>query len=151
VWEVIEVHPGESLTLRDQLSHEVRLVHEILGSRTLLPRDAVLARVVEYGEVSLLCGLHPHILPPTEAGEVVRRARSRLRRKRAVPVERLRDEKLGRYLIARWEEAVDDLEPSRVLPLQLDGARGSEFPAPSAVLPEPEQLALDFKEEPGDS
>jgi hypothetical protein len=36
--------------------------------------------------------------------------RGRLRRKRAVPADRLRDEKTGRYLIARWEEGVDDLD-----------------------------------------
>ena len=82
---------------------------------------------------------------------MVRRARSRLRRKRAVPVERLRDAKMGRYLIARWEEAVEDLELRRVVLPPLEAACGSEFPAPSAVLPEPEQLALDFKEERGDS
>jgi hypothetical protein len=65
--------------------------------------------VVDYDAVSLLCGVHPRPLPPIHAAEVVRRARGRLRRKRAVPAERLRDEAFGRYLIKRWEEAVADL------------------------------------------
>jgi len=124
MWEVIEVQPGESLTLQDHLSGEVRFVHEIRGSETLVKRDTILVRVVEHGGVAVLCGLHPRALPPTEAAEVVRRARSRLRRKSAVPVERLQDEKLGRYLIARWEEAVEELYLRRKAPLQLQNTDG---------------------------
>jgi len=123
-WEVIDVEPGESVTLRDLLSNEERFVRERSGSRTLVVRDVLLGRVVDHEGVSLLCGAHPRPLPPMDAAEVVRRARGRLRRKRAVPVERLRDEAFGRYLIARWEEAVDDLDVrSEVLP-QLRNTEG---------------------------
>jgi hypothetical protein len=117
VWEVTEVEPGKGLTLHDLLSGETRDIREKSGSRTLVERDAVLGRVVDHGGVSVICGVHPRPLPPFDAAEVVRRARGRLRRKRAVPVERLRDGAFGRYLIRRWEEAVADLdERSSVVP-----------------------------------
>ncbi len=114
LWEVSEVEPGVGIALRDMLTDETRSVHEVSGSQTLVVRDVLLARIVDYDGVSLLCGSHPRPLPPVPAAEVLRRARGRLRRKRAVPVDRLRDESVGRYLIKRWEEAVDDLDLSYV-------------------------------------
>lgn len=113
VWEVTEADPGKTLTLRDLLSGETRCVLEAGASQMLVARDALLARVVDHDGVSLLCGAHPRELPPFDAAEVVRRARGRLRRKRAVPVERLRDEAFGRYLIRRWEESVAQLDEAR--------------------------------------
>ena len=110
VWEVVAVDPGKSLTLHDLLSGEERFVHESGASASLVLRDAVLGRVVDHAEGSFLCGMHPNPLPPWDATEVVRRARGRLRRRRKVPVGRLRDEAFGRYLIRRWEEAVDWLD-----------------------------------------
>jgi hypothetical protein len=110
VWEVEAAEPGKSVTLRDLLSGEQRHVREASASQTLVVRDAVLARVVDYEDVSLMCGAHPRPLPPLAAAEVVRRARGRLRRKRAVPVERLRDEGFGRYLIEAWEDEVAELD-----------------------------------------
>lgn len=127
VWEVIGVEPGKSLTLRDLLSNEERRVREVSGSRTAVVRDALLARVVDHEGVSLLCGSHPRPLPPVDAAEVVRRARGRLRRKRVVPVERLRDEAVGRYLIERWEDAVDELDLRAEMPLQLHNTDGDPF------------------------
>ena len=124
VWEVIGVESGKSLTLRDLLSHEERCVREASGSQTLVVRDALLGRVVDHEGVSLLCGAHPRPLPPVDAAEVVRRARGRLRRKRAVPVERLRDEAFGRYLIQRWEEAVEELDLRAAIPPQLHNTDG---------------------------
>lgn len=124
VWEVIGVEPGKSLTLRDLLSHEERCVREASGSQTVVLRDALLARVVDHEGVALLCGAHPRPLPPTDAAAVVRRARGRLRRKRDVPVERLRDEAFGRYLIARWEETVDELDLCAEIPPELHNTDG---------------------------
>jgi hypothetical protein len=92
------------------LTDEIRCVLEVSGSQTLVARDVLLARIVDYEGTSLLCGSHPRPLPPAPAAEVLRRARGKLRRKRAVPVDRLRDEAFGRYLIKRWEEAVDELD-----------------------------------------
>ena len=124
VWEVTEVEPGEGLTLRDLLSFEERRVCEASGSRTLVVRDALLGRVVDCEGVSLLCGAHPRLLPPLEAAEVVRRARGRLRRKRAVPIERLREVPFSRYLIKRWEEAVEELDLRAAIPPQLHNTDG---------------------------
>ncbi len=124
IWEVIAVDPGASLTLRDLLSGEERFVHESEGSKTLVLRDAVLGRVVDHARGSFLCGLHPNPLPPWDAAEVVRRARGRLRRRRQVPVDRLRDEAFGRYLIRRWEEAVDWLDERTSVPPDLRNSDG---------------------------
>ena len=65
----------------------------------------MLARVVDHDGISLVCGTHPRPLFPIYTAEVVRRARARLRRKRAVPVERLRDAAFG-HLIRCWEETI---------------------------------------------
>ena len=113
VWEVLAVDPGKAVTLRDLLSGEQRTVREMRGSRSLVPRDAVLARIVDHEGISLLCGMHPRALPPFGAAEVVRDARSRLRRRGAVPVDCLRDPAVGSHLIRQWEETVDagDAEP----------------------------------------
>jgi hypothetical protein len=127
VWEVLAVEPGSSITLRDLLTAEERTVHEVHGSWTLAKRDALLARVVDHGGISVLGGSHPRPLPPVEAAEVVRRVRARLRRKRAVPAERLRDEKVGRYMIARWEQAVEDLDIARSLPPRLQNTDGEDM------------------------
>jgi len=124
VWEVIAVDPGTSLTLRDLLSGETRHVGEVSGSQTLVVRDALLARVVDHDDGALLCGSHPRPLPPFDAAEVVRRARGRLRRKRAVPVERLREAAFGSYLIRRWEDAMVELDVRSSIPLELRNTDG---------------------------
>jgi hypothetical protein len=110
VWEVLEVERGKCLVLHDLLSGETRRVHEVSGSQTLCVREAVLGRVVDYEGVSLICGMHTRPLPPREAAEVVRRARGRLRKRRQVPIERLRDPAIGRYLVTRWLEGLADCE-----------------------------------------
>ncbi len=124
VWEIEAVEPGKTLALRDLLSDERRTVHETQASQLLARRHAVLGRVVDHDGQSLLCGTHPRPLPPFHAAEVVRRARGRLRRRRAVPVERLRDASLGRYLIRRWEEAVEDCDARGALPRDLRNQDG---------------------------
>ena len=124
VWEVTAVEPGASVTLRDLLSHEERHVHETAASEVLVTRDAILARVVDYGGVSLLCGVHRRPLPPLHAAGVVRRARGWLRRKRAIPLDRLRDEAFGRRLIRRWEAAVAKLDERTGLPPVLSNTDG---------------------------
>ncbi len=126
VWEVTAVEPGTSLRLRDLLTDETRLVREISGSRTLVVHDAVLARVVDVGEVSLLCGVHPRPLPPIEAAEVVACVRRRLRLKRAVPATRLRGA-LGPYLIRQWENAVSRLDARPAMPSVLQNTDGDPF------------------------
>ena len=109
VWKVTGVERGRYVGLEDLLSGEHRMVDEVSASESLTVGDAILARVVDHGGYSLLCGVYPQPLPPGSAAEVVRRARGRLRCKSQVPLERLRDGEFGGYLIRRWEEAVMDL------------------------------------------
>src|SRR5262249_11378402 len=45
LWEVTGVEPGTGLELRDLLSKEMRRVREVKGSRILVRRDVILARV----------------------------------------------------------------------------------------------------------
>ncbi len=124
VWEVEAVDHGKTLTLRDLLTDVRRTVHESQASQILVRRHAVLGRVVDHDGISVLCGTHPRPLPPFHAAEVVRRARGRLRRRRAVPVERLRDASLGGYLIRRWEEAVEDCDARGAIPRDLRNQDG---------------------------
>ena len=105
MWEVEDIEPGKTLTLHDLLSGERRTVQETGGSQVLVRRDALLARVVDHDGISLVCETYPRPLSPIYTAEVVRRARARLHRKRAVPVERLRDTAFG-HLIRCWEETI---------------------------------------------
>ncbi len=127
LWEVREATPGRSLALQDLLSGEKRTVHEVSGSKALVRRDVLLCRVVDYHDHSLIAGTHSRPLPPVQAAEVERRVRGRLRRRRHVPVERLQNEKIGRYMISRWEEAVEDLEIERSIPPRLQNTDGDEL------------------------
>jgi len=124
VWEVVDVEPGRSLTLKDLLTDETRVVRETTASRSLVKRDAVLARVVDHQETSVLCGLYPRSLRPSDAAFVVQRTRGRLRRKSAIPVERMRPEAIARYLIARWEEALEEAFARASCPLVLENTDG---------------------------
>ena len=107
VWEVQDVDPGRSVTLLDLLTGERRVVQETLASRSLGPRDSVLARVVDCEGVSVFCGLYPRALPPREAASVVAQARGKLRRKSNVPIDRVRDPAIGRYLVSRTEAELE--------------------------------------------
>jgi hypothetical protein len=127
VWEVSEVEPGTSVTLRDLFTGETRSVPERTASRTLVLHDAVLARVVDGDGASLICGMYPRALAPSAAAEVVRRGRTRLRRKGPVPAERLRDEGFGRALIRRWEEAVAEGDARSAAPTELSNTDGDPF------------------------
>jgi hypothetical protein len=109
-WEVVAVDAGASVTLRDLLSGETRLVLEKNGSRSLMAGDTLLARVVDHQGTSLLCGVHPRPLPLSAAEAVIGRARGRLRLRRDVPLDRLRDEKIGRLLIASWEATLEEID-----------------------------------------
>ena len=124
VWEVLAVEPGTGITVRDLLSGRERQVHEVSGSRTLARRDAVLARVVDHAGDAVFCGSHPRPLSPAAAATVVRRIRTTLRTKGPVPVERLRDDTIGRRLIARWEEAVAALDRAHAVPPHLHNTDG---------------------------
>jgi hypothetical protein len=122
-----DARADEGLALHDLLTDEKRIVQEVLGSKALVKRDCILGRVVERDGTIVLGGTHPRPLPPTAATEIVRRVRGRLRRKRATPADRLRDEQAGRYLIRRWEEAVAEVDLRRSRPPGLRNTDGERF------------------------
>ena len=127
VWEVQGVTPGTAVTLNDRLTGETRTVLEALGSRQLVPGDAMLARVVDHAGISVLGGSHPQVLPPIEAALVVGSVRRRLRRKSSVPIDRLRGEAVERHLIASWErEILRMIEQARRQP-ELRNTDGDEL------------------------
>ena len=109
VWEVEAVEPGWTLSMVDLLTGERRTVLDRSASRGLGPRDALLARVVDHDALSLFAAIHPSVLPPFDAAEVVEQARRKLRRKRAVPPERLRDGRFANALVRYWQMAVEAL------------------------------------------
>ena len=127
LWEVLEAAPGSSLEVRDLLTGEERRVAEVSGSRVLVSRDAVLGRVVDHGGLSVFAGIHPRPLAPADTAEVVRAVRGRVRRRREIPVQRLREPAVERYLIARWEEGVATMDARHRLPPILHNTDGDEL------------------------
>lgn len=71
--------------------------------------------------------MFPRALPPFAAAEVVRRVRARLRLKRAVPIERLRGEAIGRYMLHLWDDAVDDLIARVRIPPKFTNTDGDDL------------------------
>ncbi len=124
IWEAVEVDPGRGLVLKDLLTGETRSVYEVSASKTLKRRDALLARVVDHRGQSVLCGVYHRSLPPRDAADVVERAQEKLRRKSEVPIERLRGEAIGRFLIQCWEEAIEEAELRASRPPELRNTDG---------------------------
>lgn len=113
IWEVVDVTPSKGMTLVDQLTGIERTVEERTASMTLRRRDSILARMATYQDIHLLAGVHPMALPPIEAGLIVAQMRKRLRRKTAVPVERVREYKHATYLIDRWDDTAAEYRERR--------------------------------------
>lgn len=109
VWEVREVREEVGLRVKDLLGGGECFAHEVLGSRQLRPRQAVLGRLVEHQGLAVFCGMDPQPLPPLDADQVVRRVRKMLRMvgTRPVPREKLALEKSALGLVHVWHEAVD--------------------------------------------
>lgn len=124
IWEIVEVEPGHSMTLLDLLTGETRLVLETSASRSLVKRDCVLARVIDFQGYSVICGMYDRPLPPRDAALVVERTRARLRRKSAVPVDRLRAEPIGFRMIESWEQALSVIEMRASIPPNLQNTDG---------------------------
>jgi len=124
IWEVEKVEQGRSMRIRDLLSGQIREVIERSASATLAPRAAFLGQVVDHGGVSVLVGIHAGSLPALDAAQVVALARRRLRRKREVPIELLRDDRIASYLITIWDEAFEDLMERASIPPKLQNTDG---------------------------
>ncbi len=127
VWEVVTLDRGRGMTVKDLLTNETREVLESSASRTLFERHAILGRVAEYEGIAVFAGMHPRPLEPRDAATVVLAARTRLRRKTAIPIDRLRDEAIVEYLTKRWEEAVADQDLRSSTPPQLFNTDGDEL------------------------
>lgn len=126
IWEVLEVQQGVGVRVKDLLGSEERFVHEVRGSQVLLPRHAVLGRMVEHEGLAVFCGMDPQPLPPLEADEVVHGARKVLgvRGNRPVPRELLASEDTTLGLVLLWHEAADWLEAEAEQPLGLRNTDG---------------------------
>lgn len=117
VWEVRQVRPGVGMSLTDLLTGEQRFVYEVSGTKGLVARDALLARVVDCNGISFMAGLYPRVLPPNEADLVVRDLRRICRvRTRPVKFEKLRDMKIQLDLLDRWRMGVDEMDQPKPLP-----------------------------------
>lgn len=127
VWEVVDLVPGESIALRDLLSGEERRVRETVASKILRQRSTLLARVVDFEGESVLSCYHSRVLSPIEGAEVVARLRKRLRRKRDVPVERLRGEKHAWFAFECWEEACAQRQRRAARPPRLTNTEGHDL------------------------
>ncbi len=113
VWEVTAVEAGKELRMRDLLTGEVRRVQEKLISENAAIHDVILGRIVDFDRYSLFCGVHMIPLTPLLGADVVKEAKRKLRRKRNAPVDRIRDEKFGRFLIEAWENACEEISEYR--------------------------------------
>ena len=125
VWEVTACEPGVSVTARDLLSGESRRILEVRGSRALVARDAVLARVADYDGASYFCGMYPRLLPPHAAARVT--AHVRRRATKAPGPAALRDEALGLAMLRHWAKAVREEEEAAAAPKKLVNTDGEAF------------------------
>jgi hypothetical protein len=113
IWEVEDVDRGKAIVLRDLLTGERRTVHEVSASKVAERHHVVLGRVVDAGEVSLICGMHAVPLRPAQAAPVIETVRRALRRRTAVAPERLRESKIAWKMLNAWSDAI---ERSRMVP-----------------------------------
>lgn len=106
--EVVSVDSGRSIVLRDVLAGGERTVEEKSASRTVRPRDVLVARIVDLGSRAILAGCHLRSLPPREGDDGRRRLRSALGVRAAkVPVAKLREATADGTLFRIWQEIVD--------------------------------------------
>jgi SEC-C motif/Protein of unknown function (DUF2384) len=124
IWEVRESVPGKSMILADLLSGEKRLVQEASASRSLVARDVVMGRVVDFGDLSVIDGMYPISLPPEEASYTVEKVRTGLKTKLPIPIERLREFNASLLIVATWKEAVEAHVERRRTPPRLQNTDG---------------------------
>jgi len=127
MWEVRETVPGKSMILADLLSGEKRLVQEATASRTAVARDVIMGRVVEFGDTSVIDGMHPYALPPQEASWAVGIVQDLLKSKLPIAIERLREIVTALVIVATWRKVVDDYLERRSTPPRLTNTDGDPF------------------------
>ena len=124
VWEVVSSEPGVAVSVRGLIWGEVRRVSEVRGSRALVSRDAVLARVADYGGGSYFCGLYPRMLPPDAAERVAKAAKRRAGPGKERSGEARHDDAAGIALVRAWTKAVHEEERAAAAPRQLVNTDG---------------------------
>jgi len=124
VWEVRESIPGKSMVLADLLTDEQRFVQEASASRLVVTRDAILGRVVDLGNDSVLVGTHRRPLRPRDAAEVVERLRRHVRAPLPLPAERLRGEDATLALAGIWNDIIEEREERYARPPRLRNSDG---------------------------
>ena len=124
VWEVASCEPGVGVTVEDRLSRERRSVREVRGSRDLVARDAVLARVVDYEGASYFCGMYPRMLPPDAVPRVLASFR---RGASAREAGERRDDKRDLALVRAWARAVRERDEATAAPKKLANTDGEAF------------------------
>jgi SEC-C motif-containing protein len=124
--EVVSVELGRAIVLRDLLAGGEATVQEKAASRSVRPRDVLLARVLDLGDRAILAGCHLRSLPPRQADEVRRNVRSALGVRAAkVKPERLHEASADGTLFRIWQEAVDASD-ARPAP-RLQNTDGEDF------------------------
>jgi hypothetical protein len=103
MWEVLKVVVGQGLLLRDTFTDCHIEVVEQFGSDQLERGDQILARVTEFEGDAVISSIHPLRLSPLAGIPVFEAVRRYLRRKSAVPPDRMRQYKVSRYLLSHWE------------------------------------------------
>ena len=108
IWEVLAVDRGNGVEVVDLRSGHRYFVDEKLGSQTLLPRHAVLGRVV-LGERNVFCGMHDLPLAPMEADQIVRNARA-----------------TSQGLLESWHDVLETLDRKAKTPMTVRNTDGHE-------------------------
>jgi hypothetical protein len=124
LWEVRETVPGKSMIIADLLTGEKRLVQEASGSRLLVARDTFMARVVDFGDESILGGMYPRAMPPDDAAYAVLAVLDCLGRKLPIPIDTLRQFNTTLLVVAAWQSAVDAYDERRSTPPRLQNTDG---------------------------
>ncbi|MBI5837481.1 MAG: SEC-C domain-containing protein [Candidatus Eisenbacteria bacterium] len=125
VWEMTRVERDRGIHATDLLTGERRFVSEISATRTLVDRDCVLCRIVDYPGFSVFSGVYPRPLPPREADEVVQHVRMLLGRSvKPVPLESLWKAEMMPVLADLWRDALEEIDSGSRLPKQLANTDG---------------------------
>ena len=111
IWEVLAIERSTGVEVVDLLTGHRCFVDEVLGSQGLLPRLAVLGRVV-LGDRNVFCGMHESPLGPMEADEVVQSVR-------AHPLD-------AAGLITAWHEVLEKLERKAKAPMTVRNTDGHD-------------------------
>ncbi len=123
VWEVLSCDPGVQVTVQDLFSGERRSVREVSGSRDLVARDAVLARVVDYEGASYFCGMYPRLLPPDGVADVIAGVRTRA----GSTAPKVPDDKRGLALVRAWARVLRERDQAASSPKKLVNTDGEAF------------------------